>query len=116
MKLMRASGEMLFRQGVPQGTLFCGRILNAVSAERDRFAVLLYKEKGGAPLLDIMPDCVFDQAMVYDMTLRQWVFTLHAKKAKIRKFSGLALSLDGTRMAVLADGILQVFAVGDGPP
>jgi len=116
MRLIRLTGELLFRRNVPPYTLFSHYYPTAVAAERDRFAVLLGKEKGGVPLLDIMPDFVFDQAMVYDMTRKQWIFTLYAKKARLKNFAGLALSPDGTRMAVLADGILQVFAVPEGPP
>jgi hypothetical protein len=115
MRLIRVTGELLFRENVPRNTMFHHYYPTAVAAERDRFAVLLVKEKGGFPLLDIMPDFVFDQAMVYDMTRRQWVFTLCAKKARLKNFAGLALSPDGTRMVVLADGVLQVFAVPDGP-
>jgi hypothetical protein len=90
------------------------------SADGKRLAVAVYSQKGGSALLDIDPRMVLKRVMVYDMPSRQWVYRLNAKRQKLKSISGLALSPDGTRMAILADGVVELYQlpVGshDGPP
>jgi len=81
------------------------------SADGKRLAVTVWEHKGGSALLDISSHSVLKRIVVYDLRDRQAVFTLDAKQQKIKHVSGVVLSPDGTLVAILTDGILEVYQV-----
>jgi hypothetical protein len=106
------SGEVLFSQQLPQEQIFRWR---AVSPGGQRFAVAVERGRGGSRALDIAPHYSIDRVMVYDVPSRRWLFTLHGKEQGITSISGVALSPDGSLLALInQDGILQVYRVGEG--
>jgi hypothetical protein len=79
------------------------------SANGKRFAVAVWAHKGGSALFDISSHNVLKRIVVYDIPTRQAVYTLDARKLKIMDLSGLAISPDGSLMAVLINGVAQVY-------
>jgi hypothetical protein len=104
-------GAALLRAKFPEDE-WVGRPLHP-SAGGNRLAVSIWAHKGGSSLLDIDYHAVLKRITVFDIPSRQWVYTLDAKREKIRSISGLALSPDGTRMAILADGVVGVYQLPD---
>jgi len=86
------------------------------SSDGSRFAVAISAHKGGSALLDISPHSVLKRIMVFDVPSRQWVYTLDAKKQKIRTISGLALSPDGSLMAIMYGAIVELYRLPEPPP
>jgi hypothetical protein len=84
------------------------------SADGKRFAVGVSEHKGGSAFFDVSYNSVLKRIVVYDIPSRQPVYTLDAKKSKIKTFSGLALSPDGSLMAILVDGVIEVYKVSGG--
>jgi WD40 repeat protein len=77
-----------------------------------RFAIAIYKGRGGSEILDIGPHYSLKCIKVYDLSTRRWVYTLDGKRHGIRSISGLALSPDGASLGVInQDGMLQVYRV-----
>jgi hypothetical protein len=82
----------------------------SISAGGRRFALAVYRGKGGSWAFDIPARYSLNRIVVYDITKRQWVYTLEGKKQGIKSISGLALSPDGTLLALInQDGILEVY-------
>jgi hypothetical protein len=79
------------------------------SADGRRFAVTIWEHKGGSAFLDISSHSVLKRILVYDLPSRQAVYTLAAKQQKIKDMSGVALSPDGSLMAILTDGFVEVY-------
>lgn len=114
MNLMNTNGELLFEQNFPRGELFSAPARRA--ADGRRFALTFYKGKGGSSFLDVAPRYSLKRIMVYDVPTRQWVCALDAKKQGIKGTSGLALSPDGTLLALInQDRILEVYRLPDTP-
>jgi hypothetical protein len=81
------------------------------SADGKRFAVAIWAHKGGSAFFDISSHNVLKRIVVYDLQSRQAVYTLDGKKQRISDVSGLALSPDGSLMAILTDGVVAVYRV-----
>lgn len=79
------------------------------SADGNRLAVPVVSHKGGSALFDTNFHSVLKRIMVFDLQSRQWIYTLDAKRQKIKTLSGLALSPDGSLMAILSEGVVQVY-------
>lgn len=79
------------------------------SAGSKRFAVTIWTRAGGSQLLDISSHAVLKRIMVYDTQSRKKVFTLEARQ-QVKHASAFALSPDGSRLAVLADGVIYVYS------
>ena len=113
--LAHTNGELIFRQEFAekeQIKLDAGLGGIAVSAGGQRFAVAIYKGKGGSALLDIGTHYSLDRIMVYDLTARVWSYAVGAKKQGLKSISGLALSPDGSLLALInQDGVLEVYRV-----
>jgi hypothetical protein len=118
LKLISTTGEVLFTQAFRQNEgVGWGRLRS--SPDGRRFAMPLWQYKGGSALLDIASREVLKSIVVFDIPSRRWVYTLDAKEQKIKTVDGLALSPDGALMAILTDGIVQVYrlpATGSPPP
>jgi hypothetical protein len=81
------------------------------SVDGKRFAMTVWAHKGGSAFFDIDSHSVLKRVVVYDMPSRQAVYTLDAKQQKIKDASGVALSPDGSLLAILTDGILEVYQI-----
>jgi hypothetical protein len=79
------------------------------SANGKRFAVAVWAHKGGSALFDISSHNVLKRIVVYDIPTRQAVYTLDARKLKIKELSGVAVAPDGSSLAILTDGIAQSY-------
>jgi hypothetical protein len=79
------------------------------SADGKRFAVTVWEHKGGSAIFDVSSHNVLKRIMVYDIPSRQAVYTLYAKQQKIKDVSGVALSPDGQLMAIMTDGVVQLY-------
>lgn len=79
------------------------------SSDGNRFAVTVWTHKGGSAFLDIDYHAVLKRIVVYDLPSQHVAFTLDAKQQKIRTVSGVALSPDGSLMAILTDGVVEVY-------
>jgi hypothetical protein len=79
------------------------------SADGKRFAVTVSAHKGGSALFDVDYHSVLKRIVVYDLPRGQAVYTLDAKQQMIKDVSGVALSPDGTLMAILADGVVEAY-------
>jgi hypothetical protein len=74
-----------------------------------RFAVTVWAHKGGSTFFDVSYRSVLKRIVVYDIPRRQPVYNLDAMKRNITDLSGIALSPDGSLMAILADGVVEVY-------
>jgi hypothetical protein len=109
-------GELMFVVKLPQAELLPGPGVWASSAGGRRFALAVYKGKGGSTLLDIAPHYFLKRVMVYDIPSRQWVYAVDGKKQKIKRVSGLALSPDGSLLGLInQDGALEVYRLPEAP-
>jgi hypothetical protein len=81
------------------------------SADGKRFAVEVWTHRGGSALLDIGSNDLLQRIVVYDLPSRRAICILEARELKIRKVSGVALSRDGSQLAILEDGIVEVYRV-----
>jgi len=79
------------------------------SADGKRFAVTVSAHKSGSAFFDVDYHSVLKRIEIYDLPNPHPVYTLDAKQQKIRDVSGVALSPDGTRMAILANGVVEVY-------
>lgn len=111
-KVIKTDGQQLFDDKFPYDTQ---SVLPPLipSANGQRFAVPIYRPKGGWPALDISPRMMLDKIVVYDIGLCQAVYTLDEKKSKMTysTLDGIALSSDGSELAVLADGVLKAYRI-----
>lgn len=117
--LTTTTGEILFERrfsdnvSVPTWALPKDALSRSVGGQR--FAIYTQKCKGGSLAFDIAPHCSMDRIMVYDIPSRQWIFTLDGKKQGIKAITGLALSPDGSLLALIdQNGTLQVYRVPKG--
>jgi hypothetical protein len=107
MRLVQIDGHCIFERMLPKKQGVWGV---ATSIGQRRFAVALNRGKGGSELFDIAPRVSVYRILVYDIPSRHWVYVLDARKEGIRAISGLALSPNGTLLALInQDGILEVF-------
>jgi hypothetical protein len=84
------------------------------SADGNRLAVAISSHRGGSELFDINYHSVLRRIMVFDIRSRQWIYTLDAKRQKIKAISGMALSPDGSLIAILSEGVVQVYRLPPG--
>lgn len=107
--LPKAGGDALLKANFREDE-WLGRPLQP-SADGRRFAVAVLAHRGGSSFFDVSSHSVLKRILVYDMSSRKPVYTLEAKKQNIKDISGLALSPDGSLMAILADGVVEVYRI-----
>jgi len=118
--LLSTDGKLQFKQQI--GYKAGDRLGPAeVSADGRRFALLVYREEGELDIADYhlrSPHLVLRSVMVYDIPGRHWVYAVEAdnKHNRIRITSRgplllpkLALSPDGCLLAILSDGLIEVY-------
>jgi WD40 repeat protein len=98
--LIRINGEVLFQQEFSDRELLDWL---RSSADGGRFALAIYRGRGGSVALDIPARYTLDRIMVYDVNVRHWVYTIGAKSQGIKDLTGLALSPDGSSLAIIGD-------------
>jgi len=104
-RLIHKNGRILFQQefrGVGPGGVV------HPSANGRRLAVGLWKQKGAIYFLDIWGYSELQRIMVMDLPNR-WIYALDTRKRKIREIAGPALSPDGSLMAILTGGCVEVY-------
>ncbi len=75
-----------------------------------RFAIAIYKGKGGSTLFDIAPSYSLREVRVYDGETGKLVYTLDGPSQKIKSLSAMALSPDGSLLGVIdQSGVLAVY-------
>lgn len=111
LELRDTHGQVFFAHNFPQNHDILPPIVGSCSAGK-RLAFAFYKGKGGVASLDIAPHYSLRRIIVFDVPSRQWVYNLDGKRQRITKLSGLALSADGTQLAVIdQNGILRAYAL-----
>jgi hypothetical protein len=102
-RVLNVGGELLWREGLDKGErAFYVR----ASADGQRFAVPISALKGGSEFLDIGPHEVLKRIEVYDLRTHQCVYRL---EGDLQNVSGFALAPDGLRLALLRDGIVELY-------
>lgn len=107
-------GELLFHDTFGENeTLFSlHHTESEASADGRRFAVAVMKIKGANAIFDIGGHANLDRVKVFDIASRQWIYMLDARKRKIADISGMALSPDGSHLALITQGeILEIYRV-----
>lgn len=112
--LIRTDGARVFRTGFNQDDWTGREVLP--SANGRRFALAIWAHKGGSELFDVSSHSVLRRIVVFDIPSRQWVYVLNGKRQKIKTIAGLALSADGSLMAILTDGVVKVYRLPETPP
>jgi WD40 repeat protein len=79
------------------------------SVDGKRFAVTVWAHRGGSALLDISYHRVLKRIVVYDIPSRHPIYTFEAHKRQSKDVSGVALSPDGSLLAILTDGVVEVY-------
>ncbi len=125
MGVVSTTGELLYQETFAKGEIsFDGSFVQDEAGQKgvvfssggQRFALALAKIKGANTTLDIGGHLSLDRIMVYDVPNRRWIYTLDAKAQRIKSVSGMALSPDGSLLALInQDGILEVYRVPETP-
>ncbi len=115
MGLVSTSGETIFQETFPKREA-PGHSASIPEIPRStdgrRFVVGYYKTRGGIAAIDIAGQTTIERLMVFDLPNRHWIYTLDAKKRKIENVSGMALSPDGSLLALITqDGVLQLYRI-----
>ncbi len=77
-----------------------------------RFAIAIYKGRGGSESLDIAPHFELKEIRVYDSEDGREVYALDGKSQKIKSVSAFALSGDGSLLALIdQDGFLRLYRI-----
>jgi hypothetical protein len=71
--------------------------------------VTVWKHEGGSAFFDVSSHSVQKRIVVYDIPKRQEVYAFDAKSLNVKSASGVALSPDGSRLALLTEGVVQVY-------
>jgi hypothetical protein len=103
----KTSGDSLLEVSFRDDEWLGGRFY--MSADGNRLAATVWAHKGGSALFDISYHNVLKRIVVYDIPTRQPLYTLDAKKQNVKNVSGVALSPDGSLMAILVDGVVEVY-------
>jgi hypothetical protein len=106
--LVPSTGGDAFLKATFPDDEWLGRPLHP-SADGKRFAVTVWAHKGGNAFLDIDSHSVLKRILVYDIPSRQPLYSFDAKSQKVKNVSGIALSPDGSLMAILTEGVVEVY-------
>jgi WD40 repeat protein len=84
-----------------------------VSADGSRFAASIWNYRGGSTLLDITAHAILRKILVFDSTSRKVIYTLDLRTEKIKQLDGMAVSPDGSTLAVLVNGLVKLYQLPD---
>jgi hypothetical protein len=113
MAVTNVNGSVLFRANLPKDRS-CENSLPAVASEGGRFALMENRRLRSNEFLDVGTFWTDDEVLVYDVSERRAIFTVKIKgvspwPSSIKHYNEFALSPDGTRLAVVSDGILKIY-------
>lgn len=108
-KLLETDGK-----AVTQGAQFEGSTALS-SAGGQRFAVPFFKLTGRVAALDIGGHGELETISVYDVPFHERSYRLDVKGPKIKELAKLALSPDGSKLAILYDQVVCVFQLPPRP-
>jgi hypothetical protein len=117
MAVANVDGSVIFRVNLPKDRS-CENSLPATSSEGGRFAMMENRQLGIDEFFDMGPFWTDDRILVYDVSEQRAVFAVKVNGASqwpsSRTHSNeFALSPDGKRLAVVSDGILNVYKLPD---
>ena len=104
-KLLQSDGKVILSEDAPFG----GGGGPVSSSGEQRFILPFFKSKGGFAALDIGAHGELTTISVYDAPFRQRSYLLVVKGPKIRESVQLALSPDGSKLAILDGETAYVF-------
>jgi len=113
-KLLKTNGDVIWTEAEPNG----GAPIS--SAGGQRFVVPFFQSKGGVAALDIGAHGELKTISIYDAPFHERSYRLEVKGPKIRSFSDrslaqLALSPDGSKLAVLYEESVYLFQLPPAP-
>jgi hypothetical protein len=81
------------------------------TADGKRFAATVWAHKGGSELFDVSYRNVLKRIVVYDVDNQQPISELDGRNEQIKSASGVALSMDGSLIAILSESVIRVYAL-----
>ena len=105
------NGDIFFKAMFPDNEWLGGTF---PSAGGKRFALVVSSHKEGSAFLDRGFRSVPKRIQVYDIQAPKPVYIIDADKQRMRDVSGVAVSPDGSLMAVLTDGVVEVYQLPSG--
>jgi len=103
-QLLQTNGKVIFTEAKP----FEGSIaISSVGGKR--FVVPFFQSKGGVAALDIGAHGELKTISIYDAPFRERSYKLEVKGPKIREQARLALSPDGSKLAILYEESVYLF-------
>lgn len=105
--LILMNGQLLFTEKLADGEI--PRLI-ASSVIGEGLAVSIDRSRGGSDLLDTPPRWFLSRVVVYSVPTHRWILVLDGKRERLKSISALALSPDGSRLALIdQDGVLRVY-------
>jgi hypothetical protein len=109
-KLLQTNGKVILTENSP----FEGDMAIS-SAGGQRFVIPFFKSKGGVAALDIGAHGELKTISIYDAPFHERSYRLEVKGLKIKEQAQLALSPDGSKLAILYDESAYVFQLPSAP-
>jgi hypothetical protein len=106
--VMDTGGRVLVEDAF-RGHEFADTLCARGSADGRRFAIPVGVTEGGSLDLDISGHTVFKRILVYELDPARCIYTLDAGHAGLKRIAGLALSPDGSVLALLQDGFVELY-------
>jgi hypothetical protein len=110
-KLLQTDGKVILTENAP----FEGSTAIS-SSSGQRFVVPFFQSKGGVAALDISAHGELKTLSVYDAPFHERSYRLEVKGPKIKELAQLALSPDGSKLAILYDELVYLFQLPPPPP
>jgi hypothetical protein len=110
-KLLQTDGKVILTENPP----FEGSTAIS-SSSGQRFVVPFFQSKGGVAALDISAHGELKTLSVYDAPFHERSYRLEVKGPKIKELAQLALSPDGSKLAILYDESVYLFQLPPPPP
>jgi hypothetical protein len=105
--LIKRGGSVLLRQSMKKEEFPAAM---RSSTDGRRFAIAYASMRGGNELLDTNSHQVLKRIQIYDVATLGTLFVLDDRSAKLQSVSDFGLSPDGSRLAILRDGFIEVYA------